>query len=69
MEARVVRDREAGTSLDLGRRSLTSINTVRTDTNIKEEVQARGLTAKGNLKKKLKWRRRKWILSRNRKRH
>ena len=38
MEARVVRDREAGTSLDLGRRSLISINTVRTDTNIKEEV-------------------------------
>jgi hypothetical protein len=69
VEARVARDREAETSLDLGRRSLISINTVRTDTNIKEEVQARGLTAKGNLKKKLKWRRRKWILSRNRKRH
>ena len=69
MEARVVRDQEAGTSLDLGRRSLISINTVRTDTNIKEEVQVRGLTAKENSKKKLKWRRRKWILSRNRKRH
>ena len=48
VEAKIERDLEAEISLDLGRRNHISISTVKTDTNIRKEVQARGLIAKGN---------------------